>query len=453
MRWRFVGPLSLVAIALLLALTNINTLFVQFGIFIGLGSLVYAAWLFEQEIVTPLSRLKDVLDRRSAGERTARMALLPQGEVGRMLYMLGELDQQQQIEQQLLENNLNRLNAVFTQMVDGVVIVGRDEWVESANRAALMLFKADRHHAINGSFAQLVRQHEIIDVFQRCVESQEPQNAVVDMRRNGLFLQVDVTPLIDEGVQGYVVLLHDLTTIRRLETVRRDFISNVSHELRTPLASVRAVVETLQDGALDDRPMAERFLGRAMHEVDSMTQMVAELLELSRIESGKVPLQLVSSEIRPIIDSVVEQLQSQVKRKNLRLDVRLPKKPTAVLVDSKRIRQVLSNLVHNATKFTPEGGRIRIDCSRNDTELMISVRDSGVGIPEEDLPRVFERFYKADRSRHSGGTGLGLAIAKHIIQAHGGDIWVTSKVDRGSVFYFTLPIAEHLSADTDVSLN
>lgn len=185
--------------------------------------------------------------------------------------------------------------------------------------------------------------------------------------------------------------------------MRRDFISNISHELRTPLASLKALVETLRDSALDDPPAARRFLDRADQEVDALTQMVQEILELSRIESGKVPLRLSPT---PVAD-------------------------------------VISNLVHNAVKFTPEGGKISVRAKRSDEgmSVVISVTDNGVGIPAGELDRIFERFYKADRARSGGGTGLGLAISRHLVQAQGGRIWAKSKEGKGSTFYFTLPIA------------
>ena len=447
MRRQIVLPLSItIAVLLLLLVFRPIQLLMSVGLIVAILCLVTAVVSFERTLVVPLTNLLETLELRKQGDKSARIGLFARGKIGRILHILNELDYQQQAKQQHLERNLNRLNTVFTQMTDGVVILERDSKVKSANQAALTLFSATHTEAIQGSFAQLVRHHEIIDVLDHCISSQEPQQTVVDMRRNGLFLQIDVTPLISADVQGYVVLLHDLTTIRRMETVRRDFVSNVSHELRTPLASVRAVIETLQDGALDDRPMAERFLGRAAQEVDSMTQMVSELLELSKIESGKVPLRLESCELQPIINSAAERLQSHLERKSLRLEMQLRDDLPTVLIDAQRIEQVLTNLLHNATKFTPEGGRIRVGASRNNHELMVSVRDNGVGIPANDLSRVFERFYKADRSRHSGGTGLGLAITKHIIQAHGGDIWVTSKERKGSVFYFTLPVAEDVKA-------
>jgi two-component system phosphate regulon sensor histidine kinase PhoR len=248
-----------------------------------------------------------------------------------------------------------------------------------------------------------------------------------------------MTPLQGEETSGYLVILQDLTHVRRLETVRRDFISNISHELRTPLAGLKALVETLRDGALQDPPAARRFLSRMDAEVDALTQMVQELLTLSRIESGKAPLRLSPTSVDEIVLPPIERLRPQAEREELLINSFLPTGLPQVLADVERARQVVSNLVHNAIKFTPGGGVITVAAQLDGKQVVISVEDSGVGIPLKDLPRIFERFYKADRARSGGGTGLGLAIARHIVQGHGGRIWVESVEGQGSKFYFSLP--------------
>ena len=277
---------------------------------------------------------------------------------------------------------------------------------------------------------------------------------MVEVSRSGLFLQAVVTPfgyvsshdrqdqlLEDTDAEGYLVILQDLTRVRRLETVRRDFISNISHELRTPLAGLKALVDTLRGGAIKDRPAAKRFLKRMDAEVDALTQMVEELLELSRIESGQAPLRLVPTPVAEIVIPPVDRLRPQAERAGLELTVLLPPELPQVLADAERARLVLTNLLHNAVKFTPPGGRI-VTAARSQVEsIVFSIQDTGVGIPAEDLPRIFERFYKADRARSGGGTGLGLAIAKHIVQGHGGRIWAESIEGQGSTLYFTLPVA------------
>ncbi len=250
-----------------------------------------------------------------------------------------------------------------------------------------------------------------------------------------------------------MLVLQDLTQMRRLETVRRDFISNISHELRTPLASLKALVDTLRDGALDDPPAARHFINRIEVEVDALTQMVQELLELSRIESGQAPLRLRPTLVADIVLPPVERLQPQADRNELTVTVDLPADLPPVLADAERAQQVVTNLVHNAIKFTPRGGAVHVSATAVGDEVEISVSDTGIGIAAEDLPRIFERFYKADRARASGGTGLGLAIARHVVQGHGGRIWAESQQGRGSRFAFTLlragDLANHGQTDSE----
>jgi len=215
----------------------------------------------------------------------------------------------------------------------------------------------------------------------------------------------------------------------------------MSHELRTPLASLKALTETLQGGALEDENVANRFLNRMEIEVDSLSLMVQELLELSRIESGKVPLKLEAIDPRELIDASVERLKLQAERSGLALEIVCKKELPTIFADFSRIEQVLVNLLHNAIKFTPSGGSVTISCDQNEKNLIFSVSDTGRGISSKDFPRIFERFFKADRARAGGGTGLGLAIAKHLVEAHKGDIWAESEEGKGSTFYFSIPKA------------
>ncbi len=203
-------------------------------------------------------------------------------------------------------------------------------------------------------------------------------------------------------------------------------------------------MDTLRDGALEDPPAAQRFLIRMETELDALTQMVQELLELARIESGQVPLRLAPSSVGELVLPVVEHLQPPAERAGLALAVDLPADIPPVLADAERVRQVVTNLAHNAIKFTPPGGQVSVSAAVTPArdEVVIRVRDTGVGIRADDLPRIFERFYKADRARTGGGTGLGLAIARHIVQAHGGRIWVESVEGQGSSFFFSLPVAD-----------
>ena len=324
-------------------------------------------------------------------------------------------------------------------MSDGVIMLDRRGAVALMNPSAERLLHFPADNALHESFVQVVRDYRLADVWQQCAQRREEQTATIEVSA-GFFLRINVTPFLRGAANGYLVLLQDLSHLYRLEAVRRDFVSNISHELRTPLASIKALVDTLRDGAISDPPAAEHFLGRMEVEVDSMTQMVQELLELSRIESGQAPLRLFPCGLPALVEPAVERLRPQADRTSITLTVVLSDELPQVMVDADRIRQVVINLVHNAIKFTPPGGYITVTARAVHDGIVVSVADTGIGIPAEDLPRIFERFYKADRARSGGGTGLGLAIAKHTIQAHNGRLWVESIERKGSTFSFTLPL-------------
>jgi len=333
-----------------------------------------------------------------------------------------------------------------------VLITDPGGHVRLLNPAAARLLTVDQEAAVGERFVTLVRDHQITGIWRRCREINEELSETVEMGRQRPFLRVVATPLSDTAEGECLVLLQDLTEMRRLETVRRDFVSNISHELRTPLAGLKAVVDTLRDGALEDPAAARRFLDRIDTEVDVLTQMVRELLELSRIESGQVPLRLVPTAVADLVIPPVDRLQPQAERSGLSMTVDLPsvgKEPDlpSVLADAERVMEVVTNLVHNAIKFTPAGGQVTISARLAGEEVILSVQDTGIGIAADDLPRIFERFYKADRARSGGGTGLGLSIARHIVQGHGGRIWAESVEGKGSTFYFSLPVAIRAAAN------
>ncbi len=330
-----------------------------------------------------------------------------------------------------------RLAAVLDQMTDGVLIADTEGRIQFANPAAGKLFETP--NAVGHTVAEVIRQHQLVGAWQRSQETGEAQEESVELPARRQFLQLVVLP--DRSTGGSLLLVQNLTRVRRLETVRRDFISNVSHELRTPLASLKALTETLRDGALEDPKAARRFLGRIETEVDALTQMATELLELSRIESGQVPLELKAVVPSNLLDSAADRMRAQAERAGLSLQVEIPAGMPDVRADAVRLEQVLVNLIHNAIKFTGLGGEVVLSAHAEGEFVYFAVKDTGGGIPEDDLERIFERFYKADHARSGGGTGLGLSIARHIVEAHGGRIRAESVEGRGSTFYFTIPIA------------
>jgi len=339
-----------------------------------------------------------------------------------------------------LETERATLEAVLQKMTDGVFIVDAQGDVQLVNPAAEILFSISQASSINKPLIEVVRHHLPIEMWQRCKDSGKTQNVDFEIG-NRLSVHGIATSLSPTIYGSTLLLFQDMTRQRQVETVRRDFISNVSHELRTPLAALKALTETLQAGALEDPPAAHRFLEQMETEVDSLSLMVNELLELSRIESGRVPLNLKSTRPIDIIDPAYERLRLQAERAGLILAIECPDDLPPVLADATRVQQVVVNLLHNAIKFTPSGGQVIVHAEQQDRVVRFNVTDWGIGVAAEDLPRIFERFYKADRSRATSGTGLGLAIARHLVEAHGGRIWAESEVGKGSTFYFTIPLA------------
>ncbi len=404
---------------------------------------VALALLIASRTTSPVRHLTAMAQQVAAGNLDARLLPTTQDEVGQLTCAFNIMAENLQDKLNALTTEQSRSSSILDHMADGVLVIDVDGVVQMLNPAAAGIFDIAPEAALGCAFSALVRHHRLIELWLRCQRTQQEQQEAVEIDHGkGTFLQVIITPQQTPSAPGYIVIVQDLTRIRRLETIRRDFISNVSHELRTPLASLSALVETLQDGALEDPTMAQRFLNHMERELATMTQIVEELLELSRIESNRAPFFMQSTPIATLIAVPVDRMLPQVRRAGLTLAVELPDALAPALADAERIQQVLTNLLHNAIKFTPSGGTITVSAHGEADKVIIAVRDTGVGIAEEELSRIFERFYKADRARSSGGTGLGLAIAKHIIQAHRGQIWVESVEGRGSTFYFSLPTAQ-----------
>lgn len=399
-----------------------------------------------------IRRLHAVAEQITQGDLSARVLSVRSGEEGQLVRAFNRMADKLQKQMAKRAREKDRLYTVLHVMTDGVLLLNRHNNVRFLNDAAAKILNTKRKRALRRSFVQTVRDHRLVEVFQWCLQSGQTETQILELDTD-IVVRMVVTPFLRGKDRGHLVVLQDLSRLHQLQTTRQDFISNISHELRTPLASLRALVETLSDGALEDKVAAERFLRHMEVEVDALAQMVQELLELSQIESGNVKLELDTVPVAALLQHATERLQAQAQRANVSLAFSIADSLPHVLVDLGRIHQVLINLIHNAIKFTSPGGSIHVTAEPSDDEqITISVIDTGVGIAHEDLPRIFERFYKTDRARASGGTGLGLAIAKHLVQAHGGNIWVESLLGKGSSFYFTVRIASSTTiSSVDVS--
>ena len=387
----------------------------------------------------PIKKLTQLSKKMAQGELDQEIQITSQDEVGELARAFNQMAVRLKEMVALLTNERDRMATILSNIDDAILMVDGDSRITAMNRAAENIFQISEKKALGHTFIEIVRDHEMNELLQHCLSTKKQQTGAVEIKLKKQFLSTIATPLPGDG--GCLVHIQDLTELRRLEIIRQDFISNISHELRTPIASVKALAETLNEGAIEDPSVAKDFLSRINVEVDKLAQMVQELGELSRIESGEAPLQKKPVNIAGAIEHAVDRLRAQADRAGLNFDFVIPSTLPKVMADEARVEQVLVNIIHNAIKFTPSGGRISISAQARDNNILVSVADTGVGIPADALPRIFERFYKADKSRTSGGTGLGLAIAKHIVEAHGGRIWAESVERRGSTFNFTLPLA------------
>ncbi|HNB52686.1 MAG TPA: ATP-binding protein [Anaerolineales bacterium] len=409
---------------------------------------VVLAVLLAERITHPLRRLTHASRQIAEGHPTEPLIPTTSDEVGELTRAVNQMAQKLQEQIKDIETERGKLSAILRQMTNAVVMVDAQGRIRLLNAVAETMFEVEESENLGKSLVEVLRHHQLVELWQTCKASKEGQALALELPGKRLFIEAIATPL-DGLLAGHVLLVfQDMTRVRRLETVRQDFISNISHELRTPLASLKALTETLLDGALDDPPAARRFLTRIETEVDSLTQIVHELLELSRIESGRVPIQFQKFDPKKLIAGACDRLRLQAERAQLEIQSEFAPDLPFVMADPPRMEQVLINLIHNAIKFTPAKGTITLrarpahNARTGNDEVIFEVQDTGVGIPTDDLPRIFERFYKADRSRSGGGTGLGLAISRHLVEAHKGRIWAESIERKGSTFYFSLLAAD-----------
>lgn len=337
------------------------------------------------------------------------------------------------------ESERDRLAVLIDELGDAIVIADADGRIERANRAATELLGAP---LVGRRLMDVVRDHEVIDAIANA-RSDADSVAHVERTEPPRFQRVVARRRADGEL---LLVIQDLTNLRRLQTVRRDFVANVSHELRTPIASLKAIAETLQAGAIDDQEAARDFVRRMVTEIDDLARLVEELLLIGRLESGQPVVAPTIVSAAALLDGARERLSPLAERAQVRLVVDRAERAPTVVADPERIGQVFANLVHNATKHTPIGGEIHLSAAPEGRAVVFTVRDTGDGIAAGDVDRIFERFYKSDRSRADGGSGLGLSIAKHIVEAHGGVIRAASAgPGRGATFTFTLPAAEFRS--------
>lgn len=420
----------------------------QYAGYLLLAALAMAAvgYGIASHLVGPIRSLDEAARAMASGDYGQRAFVANRDELGalaRSFNQMGEVIGRQLSD---LRESDRRQATVLGGMIEGVIAIDREQQVLFANAAAGKLFGFFPAQLEGRPLLEAVRNHHLHKATLSALESGAPQRLEVDWDER--VLSVQVTPLPGEPSSGAVIVLHDTTELRRLESLRRDFVANVSHELKTPLSSIRANAETLLRGAVDDHDNRERFLEGICAQSDRLESLIHDMLNLARIESAQQPFEIQTLGVESAVSACLQNYEQRAAKNGVELTIDPATDPdlrdAAVRADPEGLRVILSNLVDNALKFTPAGGRVAVgwDADPNPGPMVrIEVSDTGVGIPEEKLSRVFERFFRVDEARtsHLGGTGLGLSIVKHLAMSFGGDVAVQSEPDRGATFSVTLP--------------
>ena len=434
------------AVRVALPLTEVNNMVgsvvasIIVALLITIILVIIFGWLIARVLTRPIRDVTEASRWIASGELDQKIDTDAADETGELARSFNQMSVKLTEMVNRMTEDQTRLSGILDNIADGVMMTDTEGNIIIANEAIKTIFRVDNEALIGKSLIENLHDHEIGELLNTCLETGEEQTDQFESSHFKRYIRAIAVPVNGDKPKGVLLLFQDLTELRNLQTMRRELIGNISHDFRTPLAGIKAMVETLRDGAVDDRNVASDFLSRIENEVDRLTQMVTELTELSRIETGGSELKLEAIGINTLIEEAVNQLKPQAERKHISITVGSTDEIPEIYVDNERIRQVLINLLHNAVKFTGEKGRIVVHYGVEQGMVRVDIIDNGIGIAEKDLPHVFERFYMADRSRTGGGTGMGLAIAKHVIEAHHGKITAQSIEGEGSTFSIFLPL-------------
>jgi two-component system phosphate regulon sensor histidine kinase PhoR len=394
-------------------------------------------------IAGPISQMSKIAGKYAEGDLWHRLKVKdkPGDEIDDLARALNNMAfELKSMMNQFKEEKL-KLETILAKTDDGLIVVDSQAKVQMINPAAARILGTHPNEADSKTVIESTLNHDLSELANRVLKTGQPSTLEIrlaDSRQT--CLNVYVAPLEKDGPWGALIVMHDLTAARHMDSVRRDFVANVSHELRTPLASVRAMAETIALRGRSNPKISQEYSEKIVLEVDRLTAISEDLLDLAKIESGQMEIRREEFSIAQIADDAALEFMPAANKKGVRLESRVDSGIT-VSADMDAVRQILVNLVDNAVKYTPSGGSVYISAKKENKLACVQVTDTGIGIPHEDISRIFERFYRVDkaRSRESGGTGLGLSIVKHLVESHGGNVSVKSGAS-GSTFTFTLPL-------------
>ena len=412
-------------------------------VLLALGAILWIA--AGRLLIQPLNEMTGVAEKFAEGFFNWRVRLgNRKDELGRLGNQLNRMAQMVGEKIDRLAKNLAETEALLGGMEEGVLILDLNGRIKNINGAMGIILAHTYPSDVGKHYLEVFRDPELNDLIQATLSDKKGhRRSLSPLGQPGRTFQVQssLVQYPENGAEGVIVVFHDVTDLKRLERVRQDFVANVSHELRTPLTAIRGYVEALRDGGLQDPVQAEQFLRVIQRHSERMDKIVSDLLLLSEMESADRVLQRETVHLPELIRTAVETLRPLTEGKKQNLGVESMEGLSTLRADSQKIHQVMINLLNNAISYTPEEGSITVQATPVPDGVEVSVTDNGIGIPPEDLSRIFERFYRVDkgRSRELGGTGLGLSIVKHIVEAHGGRVRVESKPGKGSRFTFFLP--------------
>ncbi len=356
---------------------------------------------------------------------------------------LGERVDQMQAATARMDSERERLAAILSSMTEGVIAIDQDERILLANEASYAAMDSDPETAVGRPLRELVRNVQIHDYVRAILTGEFQEPIECEVTRTNRIVTVKADVIGPDAPKGAVLTIHDISELRRLERIRREFVANVSHELKTPLTVIQACADTLAEGALEDPVAAQKFLGRIDEQSSRLAELINDMLDLGRIEASTEVLEMEPVDLEQIVRECVSQRERIAAANQIGLTVELSTEPFSLDTDATSIRTLVGNLTDNAIKYTPAGGSVTLELDRTADAAIIRVKDTGIGIEREHIKRIFQRFYRVDsaRSRASGGSGLGLAICKHLAQQLKGEIDVESKPGTGSTFTVRLPLA------------
>jgi two-component system phosphate regulon sensor histidine kinase PhoR len=411
----------------------------------------YVSYRIARSITRPIEKVTRVAKQITNMNYKARVMNQSNDEIGQLGYAINAMADSLQLQMNRIQENESRLSGVLENMVSGVMMIDRDERIVLLNPSAEDILGFSSRELLGKKYNEAKQQYEFTKLIEECIEGRAHiRDEMIFYYPAERILEINLSPIsqVNEEWSGVLIVLHDITAVRRLERMRSEFVANVSHELKTPIAAVKGFAETLLAGALNDKETAKSFIQIIFDESERLNRLIGDILELSKIESKRIPLHFSPVDLSEFIESSLNMMHAEAEKKNIELSAQVDK-DTYLEADEDRLRQIFINLLSNGINYTQEGGKVKVRVEpmainkEGDYEwLRIVVTDTGIGIPKKDLPRIFERFYRVDkaRSRVSGGTGLGLSIVKHLVELHQGTIRVESEVGMGTKFIIELPV-------------